>query len=133
MTIEELFQKANKERIELKGHKEKLKAVLLKNEYFDTEKEYWDWKLTISSLSFSALLIIFSVSIISSGGNTNQITLESNDLYKTIESSANVSGMGEETFNGEKTNVLQMVEGGTTTKMYFNSRNVLVHSEVYNK
>jgi hypothetical protein len=132
MTIEELFKKANKERIELKGYKEKLKAVLLKNEYFDTEKEYWDWKLTFSSLSFSALLIIFSVSIISSGENTNQVTLESYDFYKTIESSANVSGMGEETFNGEKTNVLQMVEGGTTTKMYFNSRNVLVHSEVYN-
>ncbi|MFZ2390453.1 MAG: hypothetical protein WAW15_01365 [Minisyncoccales bacterium] len=132
MTIEELFQKANKDRIELKGHKEKLKAVLLKNEYFDVEKEYWDWKLAFSSLSFSALLIIFSFSIVSNG-NTNQTTSESRDFYKTIQNSPNVSGMGEETFNGEKTNVLQMVDGGTMTKMYFNSRNVLVHSEVYNK
>ncbi len=131
MTIEELFKKANNERIELNGHKDKLKAVLLRNEYFDKEKEYWDWKLTASSLAFSVLLIFFSISIVSPG-NTNQAISEERDLYKTLESNANVSPLGEETFNGEKTNVLQMVEGGTKTKMYFNNRNVLVHSEVYN-
>jgi hypothetical protein len=132
MTIEELFKKVNKERIELNGHKEKLKTVLLKNDYFDSEKEYWDWKLTFSSLAFSALLIIFSYSIPSVGSN-NQVAPESTGLYTSLEKNNNVSALGPSTYNGESTNVLQMVEDGTRTVMHFNSKNVLVNSEVYNK
>jgi hypothetical protein len=131
MTIEELFKKANKERIEIDNHKERLKAVLLKNEYFDAEKEYWDWRLAISSLAFSALLIIFSYAIPSIGNN--QTVSESQGLYANLEKNNNVSALGEETYDGESANVLKMVEGGTETVMYFNDRNVLIHSEVNNK
>jgi hypothetical protein len=132
MTIEELFKKANNERIELDGHKERLKTVLLKNEYFDAEKEYWDWKLSISSLAFSALVIIFSYSI-PSVGNNNQAISDSGGLYTSLEKSNNVDSLVQDSYNGESANVLKMVEGGTETLMYFNSRNVLVHSEVNNK
>ena len=131
MTIEELFKKANNERIELDDHKERLKTVLLKNEYFDTEKEYWDWKLTVSSLAFSAFLIIFSFSFPTVGNNT--VASENPGLYTSLEKRNNVSALGQESYNGENANVLKMVEGGTETLMYFNSRNVLVHSEVNNK
>jgi len=132
MTIEELFQKANKERIEMSNHKERLRSVLLKNEYFDSEKEYWDWKLTVSSLAFSAFLIIFSYSIPSVGNNNTAITTDKG-FYSSLEKNSNVSALGSETYNGESANVLKMVEGGTETVMYFDSRNVLVHSEVNNK
>lgn len=131
MTIEELFKKVNKDRIELNGHKERLKAVLLKSEYFDVEKEYWDWRLTASSLAFSAFLIIFSYSI-PSVGNSN-IATDAPGLYASLEKSSNVNSLGQNVYNGESANVLKMVEGGTETLMYFNSRNVLVHSEVNNK
>jgi hypothetical protein len=133
MTIEELFKKANNERIELDGHKERLKTVLLKNEYFDIEeKEYWDWKLTVSSLAFSALIMIFSYSI-PNVGSSNQTVSNGLGLYMSLEKSNNVSSFGQDSYNGESANVLKMVEGGTETVMYFNSRNVLVHSEVNNK
>lgn len=132
MTIEELFKKANNERIELSDHKKRLKAVLLKNKYFDTEKEYGDWRLTVSSLAFSALLIIFSYAV-PSVGNNNQIVSEDKGFYTSLEKNSNVSALGEENYNGEPANVLKMVEDGTETLMYFNSRNVLVHSEVSNK
>jgi hypothetical protein len=132
MTIEELFKKANKERIELNGHKERLKTVFLKNEYFDVfEKEYWDWKLTASSLAFSALIIIFSYSIPSVGNNA--VVSESPGLYTNLQKINNVNSPIQDTYNGESSNVLKMVEGGTETVMYFNSRNVLVHSQVNNK
>jgi len=133
MTIEELFKKANNERIELDGHKERLKAVLLKNEYFDVaeEKEYWDWKLTVSSLAFSALIIIFSYSIPSVGNNT--VAVEKTGLYTSLEKSNNVTSLGQDSYNGAGANVLKMVEDGTETLMYFNDRNVLIHSEVNNK
>jgi hypothetical protein len=131
MTIEELFKKANNERIELDDHKERLKSVLLKNEYFDSGKEYWDWKLTISSLAFSALFIVFSYAF-PSVGNNNQMISKDEGLYTSLEKNNNVSALGEDTYNGESANVLKMVEDGTETVMYFNSRNVLVHSEVNN-
>jgi hypothetical protein len=133
MTIEELFKKANNESIGMSGHKEKLKAVLLKNEYFDVakEKEYWDWKLTVSSLALSALIIIFSYSIPSVGNNT--VAVEKTGLYSNLEKSNNVTALGQESYNGESANVLKMVEGGTETLMYFNDRNVLIHSEVNNR
>lgn len=130
MTIEELFKKANNERIELNGHKERLKAVLLKNEYFDSEKEYWDWKLTASSLAFSALLIIFSYAI-PSVGPSNVVSID-NSLYTSLERNSNVNSLGQGSYNGESANILKMVEDGTETVMYFNSRNVLIHSEVNN-
>jgi len=132
MTIEELFKKANSERIEMNDHKERLKVVLLKNKYFDKEKEYWDWKLTASSLAFSALLIIFSYSI-PSVGNNNMVISKDKGLYTSLEKNKNVSTLGEDSYNGESANVLKMVEDGTETVMYFNDRNVLVHSEVNNK
>ena len=132
MTIEELFKKANSERIEMNDHKERLKTVLLKNKYFDTEKEYWDWKLTASSLAFSALIIIFSYSIPSVGNNSKVMSMD-RGLYTSLEKNNNVSTLGEDSYNGESANVLKMVEDGTETVMYFNDRNVLVHSEVNNK
>ncbi|MCK9446857.1 hypothetical protein M0Q50_08400 [bacterium] len=133
MTIEELFKKANNERIELNGHKERLKTVLLKNEYFDIEqKEYWDWKLTFSSLAFSAMIIVFSYSV-PAVGNSNVAVDESKGLYTSLEKSNNVSSLGAGDYNGESANILQMVEDGTETTMYFNNRNVLIHSEVNNK
>lgn len=132
MTIEELFKKANNERIELDGHKERLKTVLLKNEYFDSEKEYWDWKLTASSLAFSALIIIFSYSI-PNVGNSNQALSDNQGLYVSLQKINNVNSPTQDMYNGESANVLKMVEGGTETLMYFNNRNVLVHSEVNNK
>jgi len=133
MTIEELFKQANNERIEFDEHKERLKAVLLKNEYFDVakEKEYWDWRLTISSLAFSALIIISSYSIPSVGNNT--VAVEKPGLYTSLQKSNNVTSLGQESYNGAGTNVLKMVEDGTETLMYFNDRNVLVHSVVNNK
>ncbi|MFA5432027.1 MAG: hypothetical protein WC319_04040 [Candidatus Paceibacterota bacterium] len=132
MTIEELFKKANNEKIELDKHKQRLKTVLLKNEYFDVfEKEYWDWKLTASSLAFSALIIIFSYSIPSVGNNA--VAIEKTGFYTNLEKSSNVTSLGQESYNGENANILKMVEGGTETIMYFNSRNVLIHSEVNNK
>jgi hypothetical protein len=133
MTIEELFKKANSERIELNGHKERLKTVLLKNDYFDvSEKEYWDWKLTFSSLALSAIIIIFSYSIPSAGHNNISVN-ESKGLYYSLEKSNNVNSLGSGDYNGESANILQMVEDGTETTMYFNNRNVLIHSEVNNK
>ena len=133
MTIEELFKKANSERIELNGHKERLKTVLLKNDYFDvSEKEYWDWKLTFSSLALSAMIIIFSYSIPSVGNNNISVN-ESKGLYYSLEKSNNVNSLGSGDYNGESANILQMVEDGTETTMYFNNRNVLIHSEVNNK
>jgi len=133
MTIEELFQKVNKEKIELKGHKERLKTVLLKSEYFDvSEKEYWDWKLTFSSLAFSAMIIIFSYSV-PAVGNSNMAVNESRGLYTNLEKNNNVNSLGTGDYNGESANILQMVEDGVETTMYFNSRNVLIHSEVNNK
>jgi hypothetical protein len=133
MTIEELFQKANNERIELNGHKERLKTVLLRNEYFDvSKKEYWDWKLTFSSLAFSAMIIIFSYSV-PAVGNSNMAVDENRGLYASLEKSNNVNSLGAGDYNGESANILQMVEDGTETTMYFNSRNVLIHSEVNNK
>ncbi len=131
MTIEELFQKANNERIELREHKEKLREVLLRNEYFEVkEKEYWDWKMTVSSLAFSAFIILFSYSI-PSVGNNNQAVMKDTGLYYSLEKSANVTA-AQGSYNGENANVIQMVEDGTETVMYFNDRNVLVHSEVRN-
>jgi len=133
MTIEELFKKANNERIELNGHKERLKTVLLKNDYFDvSEKEYWDWKLTFSSLALSAMIIIFSYSVPAVGNNNISVN-ESKGLYSSLEKSNNVNSLGSGDYNGESANILQMVEDGTETTMYFNSRNVLIHSEVNNK
>lgn len=132
MTIEELFKKANSERIEMNDYKERLKTVLLKSKYFDTEKEYWEWKLTVSSLAFSALLIFFSYSIPSVGNNNNVMSMDGG-LYTSLEKNNNVSTLGEDSYNGESANVLKMVEDGTETVMYFNDRNVLVHSEVNNK
>lgn len=130
MTIEELFKKANNESIELSSHKEKLKAALLKDEYFDLEKEYWDWRLAFSSLAFSALLIFFAYSIPSVG--SNQEVSERKSLYASLDKNENVSALGQDVYNGESANILKMVEGGTETVMYFNSRNVLIHSEVNN-
>lgn len=132
MTIEKLFKKANNEKIELNGHKERLKTVLLKNEYFDvSEKEYWDWKLTASSLAFSALIVIFSYSVPSVGNNA--VVSESPGLYTSLQKVNNVNSLGQDNYNGESANVLKMVEGETETVMYFNSRNVLVQSQVNNK
>jgi hypothetical protein len=54
-------------------------------------------------------------------------------LYTSLEKNNNVSTLGADSYNGESANVLKMVEDGTETVMYFNDRNVLVHSEVNNK
>jgi len=59
MTFEELFKKANIE-IKLDRHKDDLKSALLKNDYFNEEREVWDWKTFIPSLALSLVLIMFS-------------------------------------------------------------------------
>ena len=131
-TVEELFKKVNNDKIELNDHKEKLKKTLLNSRYFtDEAKEAWDWKLSLASLAFSAILII-----IASSGNYGMATNNSNiaganqdsAFYSKLASSRNVSSVS----SGSNDNALQMVEDGTKTVFYFNDRNVLVHSEVIN-
>ncbi len=131
MNIEELFTKVNKEGIELSGHKSKLRSVLMRNEYFEPEKESWDWKVSLSSLAFSAMLLVFTFGLSGSAVNTSDSATapSPNDtFYAKMAKNKNVSPASE----GAGTNALQMVEDDTRTVFYFNDRNVLVHSEVYN-
>lgn len=131
MNIEELFQKANKDTIELSTHKEKLRGFLLRDGYFDEERESWDWKVSFPSLAFAAILLIFTFSL---SGRTATDTISpatapaNETFYAKMAKNKNVSPVAE----GSGTNALQMVEDDTMTVFYFNDRNVLVHSEVYN-
>ncbi len=131
-TVEELFQKANKDKIELNQHKSKLRSVLMKNRYFNEEKESWDWKLTLSSIAFSSILLVFTLNLAGGGSanSGNTATAPSNEtFYAKLANNKNVSPI---TTEGSGTNALQMVEDDTRTVFYFNDRNVLVQSEVYN-
>ncbi len=131
-TVEELFKQVNNDKIELNDHKDKLRRTLLNSEYFSgKERESWDWKLSLSSLAFSAILIIFA-----SSGNYGTIPSDSNKagenqenvFYSKLANSKNVSQVS----SGSGENALQMVDDGTKTVFYFNNRNVLIHSEVIN-
>jgi hypothetical protein len=128
-TVEELFKKVNNNKIELGDHKAKLRRSLLNSEYFSgKEKESWDWKLSLSSLAFSAILIAFSVSFNQGGygGAAEAPSGVHDSFYSKLANSGNVSQVS----SGSGENALQMVDDGTKTVFYFNERNVLVHSEV---
>jgi len=125
MKLEELFQKINKENMSFGRHKEELRALLLSRDYFRKEKEQWDWKLSMSSLAFSAFLLIF----------TSVFPVYSdNSMLSSLEKNINVNSLGSDEWAGQGVKVYEMVEQETKTLFYFDSRNdVLVHSEVYNK
>jgi hypothetical protein len=130
-TVEELFKQVNNDKIELGEHKDKLKRALLNSEYFSAkEKESWDWKLSLSSLVFSAIIIAFSVSFNQGGYDTTAAAPGAvhDSFYSKLSNNVNVSQVS----SGSGENALQMVDDGTKTVFYFNERNVLVHSEVIN-
>jgi|WetSurMetagenome_2_1015567.scaffolds.fasta_scaffold534800_2 hypothetical protein len=122
MTFEELFKKSN---IEIKDekHKESLRQVLLRDSYFDEEREVWDWKTVVPSLALSAVLIASAFNVPFS--SSPEKVAERNTFYSVLSNNENVSP-------AEGANALQMVDSNTKTVFYFNDRNVLVNSEVIN-
>lgn len=129
--FEDLFKKVKKDIIRLDTHKEKLKHLLLKDDYFNKSKESWDYKLSFASIAFSAFLIVFAINF-SGGSAASQGSISASDnetFYTKLERNKNVvpgvSGSGD--------NVLEMnVEDNVKTVFYFDQRNVLIHSEVLN-
>jgi len=130
--IEQIFKKVNNDRIELKDHKNKLKSVLMNSKYFKEEESGWDWKLTVSSLSFSSLLIVFAY-IHPVAYNNNQQVAGANDakggFYNTLISSKNASP-SEGEWNNQEVKIIQTVEENSRAVYYFNKQNVLVNSQV---
>ncbi|MFA5169155.1 MAG: hypothetical protein WC420_00200 [Candidatus Paceibacterota bacterium] len=122
MTFEELFKKANTE-IKLERHKANLKSALLKNDYFNEEREVWDWKTFIPSLALSLVLVGFAFNF--STGTEEKVSNE-NTFYSILSNNKNVSPATQ----ASGANTLEMVDDNTKTVFYFNDRNVLVHSEV---
>jgi len=126
MTFEELFKKANME-VELNNHQAKLKSALLQNEYFNEEREVWDWKTFLPSLALSAILIVSSFGFPFFSDSQEKVSSDSS-FYSILSNNKNVSP----TTQGSGANTLEMVDNNTKTVFYFNDRNVLVHSEVIN-
>ncbi|MFZ3054719.1 MAG: hypothetical protein WA091_01935 [Minisyncoccales bacterium] len=126
MTFEELFKKANIE-IKLDGHKDDLKSALLKNDYFNEEREVWDWKTFVPSLALSLVLITFSFNSPVFSDGQKEVSDE-NTFYSILSNNKNISSVTD----GSGANILEMVDDNTRTVFYFNSRNVLVNSEVIN-
>jgi|GEM_PF-1133712 len=126
MTFEELFKKANME-VELNNHQAKLKSALLQNEYFNEEREVWDWKIFLPSLALSAILIVSSFGFPFFSDSQEKVSIDSS-FYSILSNNKNVSP----TTQGSGVNTLEMVDNNTKTVFYFNDRNVLVHSEVIN-
>lgn len=126
MTFEELFKKANME-VELNNHQAKLKSVLLQNEYFNEEREVWDWRTFVPSLALSAILIVSSFGLPFFSDSQEKVSRDSS-FYSILSNNKNVSPVA----SGSGTNTLEMVDDSTRTVFYFNNRNVLVHSEVIN-
>ena len=122
--MEELFKKVKKEKISFGNHKNDLRELLLSRDYFNEKKDYWNWKLVFSSLSFSCLLIAFV--FVSPDSNGSMI----NNLDKNM----NVNNLGSGKWAGQDVKIYEMVEEEAKTLFYFDARNdVLVHSEVNNK
>lgn len=126
MTFEELFKKANME-VKLNGHQAKLKAALLENEYFNEEREVWDWKTFLPSLALSAILIVSSFGFPFFSDSQEKVSND-NSFYSILSNNKNVSPATQDS----GANTLEMVDDNTKTVFYFNNRNVLVHSEVIN-
>lgn len=124
MTFEELFKKANME-IRLERHKAVLKSALLENSYFE-ERDVWDWKTFVPSLALSLILVAFSLNF-PFFSDSPKTASDDNTFYSILSSSKNVSSAQE-----SGANTLEMVDANAKTIFYFNSRNVLVHSEVVN-
>lgn len=122
MTFEELFKKANTE-IKLERHKADLRSALLNNDYFNEEREVWDWKTFIPSLALSLVLVGFAFNF--STGTEEKVS-NSDTFYSILSNNKNVSP----TSQSSGANTLEMVDDNTKTVFYFNDRNVLVHSEV---
>ncbi|MFA5310461.1 MAG: hypothetical protein WC386_02115 [Candidatus Paceibacterota bacterium] len=122
MTFEELFKKANTE-IKLERHKANLKSALLKNDYFNEEREVWDWKTFIPSLALSLVLVGFAFNF--STGTEEKVS-NNDTFYSILSNNKNVSPATQ----ASGANTLEMVDDNTKTVFYFNDRNVLVHSEV---
>ena len=126
MTFEELFKKANIE-VKLNNHQTKLKSALLQDEYFNEEREVWDWKTFLPSLALSAILIVSSFGFPFFSDSQEKVSSDSS-FYSILSNNKNVSP----TTQGSGANTLEMVDNNTKTVFYFNDRNVLVHSEVIN-
>lgn len=124
MEIERLLKENKCNNINFGNHKEDLKNLLLNREYFTKEKEYWDWRLVFSSLSFSLIIMMFSFAV----------PLSNNDsMVDNLERNINVNNLGLVEWAGQDVKVYEMVEQKTKTLFYFDTRNdVLVHSEINN-
>lgn len=124
MEIERLLKENKCNNINFGNHKEDLKNLLLNRDYFTKEKEYWDWRLTFSSLSFSLIIMMFSFAV----------PLFNNDsMVDSLERNTNVNNLGSVEWAGQDVKVYEMVEQKTKTLFYFDTRNdVLVHSEINN-
>ena len=122
--MEELFKKVKKEKISFGNHKNDLRELLLSRDYFNEKKDYWNWKLVFSSLSFSCLLIAFVFVFPASSGS----------MINNLDKNMNVNNLGSGEWAGQDVKIYEMVEEEAKTLFYFDARNdVLVHSEVNNK
>lgn len=131
--IEQIFKKVNKDRIFLNDHKEKLRSVLMDSRHFEEKESGWDLKLTVSSLAFSSLLILFSYVYPATHASQTAITSSNQDagFYNSLLSSKNVSPSTGE-WNNQEVKIIQTVEENSRAVYYFNNRNVLVNSQVIN-
>jgi len=77
--IEELFKKVNKEKILIKGHKEGLKNYLLNSEYFNNEREAFDYKPAFAAVFFSLLVISVSFLFFNNNNNEGEVALGTNE------------------------------------------------------
>ena len=122
--MEELFKKVKNEKISFGNHKNALRELLLSRDYFNEKKDYWNWKLVFSSLSFSCLLIAFVFVFPASSGS----------MINNLDKNMNVNNLGSGKWAGQDVKIYEMVEEEAKTLFYFDARNdVLVHSEVNNK
>ena len=134
--IEQIFEKVNKEKIELNDHKDKLRSVLMNSEYFETERSVWDWKTTISSLAFSSLLIIFAYFYPASYAEKSKDLMpgivssdNGNGLYNSLVKSGDASTYTQ-SWNNQEVKVVETVEENARVTYYFSNNNILVNSQV---
>ncbi|MDD4409107.1 MAG: hypothetical protein PHW52_00460 [Candidatus Pacebacteria bacterium] len=120
--LEIIFQKINKDSYDLRNHKTKLGLILQNNKYFDEKDNYWDMKTIVTSLSFSILVIIMTMSL--SPQTTGTDTFANNTtLYDRLVRNSNTSSF--EIANGR---AIEIRQSNVKTTLYFNSSKKLVNS-----
>ncbi|MDD4358404.1 MAG: hypothetical protein PHY30_01155 [Candidatus Pacebacteria bacterium] len=154
--IEELFKKANKDKIAIDEHKNSLKKYLINSEYFNDEKRNEvDFKLAFASAIFSVFIIAIAFIYFSDNFKSKEDvafrsnsvedqslsatkalneslemrSFEEDGLYNSLIKKDNVI-ISEKIWRGQEVISLEILEGNLKTTYYFNkSKNLLLHSE----